>query len=135
MSEQTYNIQQNLSETAKVDELSTQPFPGSKKLYIKAFNEALQDDIQVGLREIHLTPTTLANDKTEYNAPVRIYDTSGAYSDPDQTIDIRKGLTSLRKDWIEARQDTEELIGNSSEYAKIREMNIALESLRFDLQR
>jgi phosphomethylpyrimidine synthase len=66
---------------------------------------------------------------------VRIYDTSGAYSDPDQTIDIRKGLASLRKDWIEARQDTEELIGNSSEYAKIREMNIALESLRFDLQR
>jgi phosphomethylpyrimidine synthase len=135
VSEQTYNIQQNLSETAKVDELSTQPFPGSKKLYIKAFNEALQGDIQVGLREIHLTPTTLANDKTEYNAPVRIYDTSGAYSDPDQTIDIRKGLASLRKDWIEARQDTEELIGNSSEYAKIREMNIALESLRFDLQR
>ncbi|MFT7411011.1 MAG: phosphomethylpyrimidine synthase [Oleispira sp.] len=135
MSEQTYNIQQNLSETAKVDELSTQPFPGSKKLYIKAFNDALQGDIQVGLREIHLTPTTLANDKTEYNPPVRIYDTSGAYSDPDQTIDIRKGLASLRKDWIEARQDTEELIGNSSEYAKIREMNIALESLRFDLQR
>jgi phosphomethylpyrimidine synthase len=135
VSEQTYNIQQNLSETAKVDELSTQPFPGSKKLYIKAFNEALQGDIQVGLREIHLTPTTLANDKTEYNPPVRIYDTSGAYSDPDQTIDIRKGLASLRKDWIEARQDTEELIGNSSEYAKIREMNIALESLRFDLQR
>jgi phosphomethylpyrimidine synthase len=135
VSEQTYNIQQNLSETAKVDELSTQPFPGSKKLYIKAFNDALQGDIQVGLREIHLTPTTLANDKTEYNPPVRIYDTSGAYSDPDQTIDIRKGLASLRKDWIEARQDTEELIGNSSEYAKIREMNIALESLRFDLQR
>jgi len=135
VSEQTYNIQQNLSETAKVDELSTQPFPGSKKLYIKAFNEALQGDIQVGLREIHLTPTTLSNDKTEYNAPVRIYDTSGAYSDPDKTIDIRKGLTTLRKDWIEARQDTEVLIGNSSEYAKIREMNIALESLRFDLQR
>ena len=135
MSEQTYNIQQKLSETAKVDELSTQPFPGSKKLYIKSFNQAIQADIEVSLREIHLTPTTLADDKTEYNAPVRIYDTSGAYSDPDKTIDVRQGLDPLRKSWIESRQDTEILTGNSSEYAKIREMNIALESLRFDLQR
>jgi phosphomethylpyrimidine synthase len=131
VSEQTYTIQQNLSETAKVDELSTQPFPGSIKLQI----EGSQSDIQVGLREIQLTPTTLADDKTEYNAPVRVYDTSGPYSDPEQTIDIRKGLTGIRKTWIEARQDTEVLSGNSSEYAKIREMNIALESLRFDLQR
>jgi phosphomethylpyrimidine synthase len=135
VSEQTYNIQQNLSETAKVDELSTQSFPGSKNPYIKVFNQALQDNIQVGLNEIHLAATTMANDKTEYNAPVLIYDTSGAYSDPDQTIDIRKGLASLRKDWIAARKDTEVLSGHSSEYAKIRELNIALESLRFDLQR
>jgi phosphomethylpyrimidine synthase len=135
VSEQTYTIQQKLSETAKVDELSTQPFPGSKKLYIKAFNQSIQSDIHIGLREIHLSPTQLANDKTEYNAPVRIYDTSGPYSDPDKTIDVRKGLESIRKDWIEARNDTETLSGNSSEYAKIREMNIALESLRFDLQR
>ena len=135
MSEQTYTIQQNLSETAKVDELSTQPFPGSIKLHISAFNESIQGDIQVGLREIQLTPTTLADDKTEYNAPVRVYDTSGPYSDPEKTIDIRKGLDGIRKNWIEARQDTEELSGNSSEYAKMREMNIALESLRFDLQR
>ena len=131
MSEQTYEIQQKLSETAKVDELSTQPFPGSKKLYI----EGSLPNIQVALREIQLTPTTLADDKTEYNAPVRVYDTSGPYSDPDKTIDVRKGLEALRKPWIEARQDTEVLAGNSSEYAKIREMNLALESLRFDLQR
>jgi phosphomethylpyrimidine synthase len=135
VSEQTYTIQKNLSETAKVDELSTRPFPGSKKLYIKVFNENSQSDIHVALREIHLSPTQLANDKTEYNPPVRIYDTSGAYSDPDKIIDVRKGLDSLRKKWIEGRNDTEVLTGNSSDYAKIREMNIALESLRFDLQR
>jgi len=135
VSEQTYTIQQKLSETAKVDELSTQPFPGSKKLYIKSFNQAIQADIEVSLREIHLTPTTLADDKTEYNAPVRVYDTSGPYSDPEKTIDIRKGLEPLRKKWIESRNDTQVLSGTSSEYAKIREMNIALESLRFDLKR
>lgn len=135
MSEQTYTIQKNLSETAKVDELSTQPFPGSKKLYVEAFNDALQDNILVSLREVQLTPTQLANDKTEYNAPVRIYDTSGPYSDPDKTIDVRKGLEPLRKSWIERRNDTEMLSGNSSEYAKLREMNLALESLRFDLKR
>ena len=131
MSEQTYDIQQKLSETARVDELSTQPFPGSAKIYI----EGSRPDIQVALREIELTPTQLADDKTEYNPPVRVYDTSGAYSDPGKEIDVRKGLKPIRQQWIDERNDCEELLGLSSEYAKVREMNLALDNLRFDLQR
>jgi phosphomethylpyrimidine synthase len=131
VSEQTYDIQQKLSETARVDELSTQPFPGSSKIYI----EGSRPDIQVALREIELTPTQLADDKTEYNPPVRVYDTSGAYSDPAKNIDVRKGLEPIRQQWIDQRNDCEELPGLSSEYAKIREMNLALDNLRFDLQR
>lgn len=131
MSEQTYDIQQKLSETASVDELSTQPFPGSSKIYI----EGSRTDVQVALREIELTPTQLADDKTEYNPPVRVYDTSGPYSDPSKDIDVRKGLQPIRQEWITERQDTEVLTGLSSEYAKIREMNLALDNLRFDLKR
>ena len=120
-----------LKDAIKVDELSTQPFPASSKIYV----EGTRDDIRVGLREIELTPTQLAHDKTEYNPPVRVYDTSGPYTDPAVDIDVRKGLAPLRENWINERNDTEELAGFSSEYAKIREMNIRLEDLRFELKR
>ena len=120
-----------LKDAIKVDELSTQPFPASSKFYV----EGSRDDIRVGLRQIELTPTQLAEGKTEYNAPVRVYDTSGPYTDPDVIIDVRKGLDPLRENWIEERNDVEELTGFSSDYAKIREMNIALEDLRFELKR
>ena len=39
---------------------------------------------------------------------VTLYDTSGPYTDPDATIDVTQGLpVGARKEWIEARQDTE----------------------------
>ncbi|WP_419811229.1 phosphomethylpyrimidine synthase ThiC [Bacterioplanoides sp.] len=120
-----------LKDAIKVDELSTQPFPASSKLYVTGS----RDDIRVGLREIELTPTQLADGKTEYNPPVRVYDTSGPYTDPDVAIDVRKGLKPMREAWIDERGDTETLGGFSSDYAKIREMNIALEDLRFELKR
>jgi len=120
-----------LKDAIKVDELSTQPFPASRKLYVAGS----RDDIRVGLREIELTPTQLAEGKTEYNPPVRVYDTSGPYTDPDVNIDVRRGLNPLRENWIDERNDVEALTGFSSDYAKIREMNIALEDLRFELKR
>jgi phosphomethylpyrimidine synthase len=122
---------QKLSETAHVDELSTQPFPASSKIYV----EGSRPDIQVAMREISLSPTTLRSGELEINAPVRIYDTSGPYTDPDITIDVRKGLDTLRSTWIEERNDTELLTGFSSQYANIRDKNIALDGLRFEYKR
>ena len=40
--------------------------------------------------------------------PVRVYDTSGPYTDPDAAIDIQAGLPELRADWIRGRGDVEE---------------------------
>lgn len=68
------------------------PICGSKKVYIGAH--------RVAMREIALNPS--ANE-----APVRVYDTSGPYTDPQINIDINKGLTPLRKDWILGRGDVE----------------------------
>ena len=92
-------------------------------------------DLQVALREIHLTPTPLANGGEEVNAPVRVYDTSGPYTDPAATIDLRKGLPALREGWIAERGDSEALPAFSSAYARLREMNLTLEPLRFNLTR
>src|SRR3569832_922951 len=44
-------------------------------------------------------------------APVRLYDTSGPYTDDSVEINIDKGLRALRRDWILARGDVEEYEG------------------------
>ena len=121
----------NISKTAKVDALSTKPFPASTKIYVKGS----RDDIQVAMREIALTPTKLQDGTEEPNAPVRVYDTSGPYTDPNKEIDVRLGLSPIREKWILERNDTELLEGFSSEYANVRESNIALEGLRFEYKR
>jgi len=122
---------QTLSKNAQVDALSTQPFPASRKLYV----EGSRPDIRVGMREIDLSPTTLSDGSKEENPPVRVYDTSGPYTDPEVEIDVRKGLSPLRKSWIEERNDTEFLPGFSSDYANVRDRNLALEGLRFEYKR
>src|SRR3569833_1508176 len=43
--------------------------------------------------------------------PVRLYDTSGPYTDDSVAIDIEKGLAGRRRDWILARGDVEEYVG------------------------
>jgi len=55
------------------------------------------------MREISLTPTKGVTGEVEINLPLRVYDTSGPYTDPDVTIDLRRGLPELRKPWILAR--------------------------------
>jgi len=50
-------------------------------------------------------------DELEANPPVRIYDTSGVWTDPNERCDVREGLPTLRRDWITAREDVEEYVG------------------------
>lgn len=122
--------QQALSQTAQVDRDSVQPFPNSKKVYV----EGSRSDIRVPMREITLadTPTDMGGEK---NDPLYVYDTSGPYTDPSVTIDVRKGLDPVRAGWIEERGDTEQLDGLSSEYGRGREQDLRLDNLRFELTR
>ena len=120
----------HLKETAQVDEQSVQPFPNSKKIYI----EGSRPDIRVPMREISLSPTT-GSFGNEENEPLRVYDTSGPYTDPEADIDVRKGLNPQRNAWIDERDDTEVLSELSSDYGRMREADISLEDLRFNLQR
>ncbi|MCY8451313.1 phosphomethylpyrimidine synthase ThiC [Bacillus spizizenii] len=83
-------------------------FSGSKKVYV----EGSSSDIQVPMREIALSPTTGSFGEEE-NAPVRVYDTSGPYTDPDVTINIQEGLKPLRQKWITERNDVEEYKGRT----------------------
>jgi phosphomethylpyrimidine synthase len=51
----------------------------------------------------------------EAKLPLMVYDTSGPYTDPGVSTDIRKGLAPLRLDWIKARGDVEEILGGYSQ--------------------
>lgn len=81
-------------------------FPSSKKVYV----EGSRSDIRVPMREIQLSPTKTDVGVFE-NEPVRVYDTSGPYTDQNYQPNIFKGLPELRKKWIFERGDVEEYEG------------------------
>ncbi|MBV9019907.1 MAG: phosphomethylpyrimidine synthase ThiC [Ktedonobacteraceae bacterium] len=86
---------------------SLPPFPSSRKVYLVGS----RPDLRVPVREIILTPTTGRFGNTD-NAPLRVYDTSGPYTDPEMRTDIRQGLAPLRKTWVLERGDVEEYVGH-----------------------
>ncbi len=94
-------------------------FPGSEKSYI---NNPEFPELNVPTRLIKLT---------EPNAPIRLYDTSGPYTDPNVTIDISLGLPETRKQWVLDRGDVDQLEGYSSAYYHTRRLDEKLDTLRF----
>ncbi|HKR93462.1 phosphomethylpyrimidine synthase ThiC [Novosphingobium sp.] len=73
--------------------VTTGPIRGSRKIHV--------GDRRVAMREISLEPSS-------GEPSVRVYDTSGPYTDPEAVIDISAGLPQLRREWIMARGDVEE---------------------------
>ncbi len=118
---------QYLSESARVDGAAVQPLPQSRKVYV----QGSRLDLRVPFRAIQLsaTPSALGG---EDNAEEWVYDTSGPYTDPAVSIDLRRGLPALRQPWLEARQDSDVLAQLSSAYGRRREQDPQLEALRFN---
>ncbi|MBI2242024.1 MAG: phosphomethylpyrimidine synthase ThiC [Magnetospirillum gryphiswaldense] len=82
--------------------VTTGALPGSRKIHV----EGSRPDIRVAMREIDLEPSS-------GEAPVRVYDTSGAYTDPTVQVDITKGLPQMRRAWVLERGDVEEYEGRA----------------------
>jgi len=83
--------------------VTTGPIRGSAKIHVSVPRHEGTGghegtEIRVAMREIALEPGA-------GEAPVRVYDTSGPYTDPAVRIDIAAGLAPLRRDWIMARGD------------------------------
>ncbi len=114
----------------EINDINVQSYPGSEKIYIKGKIH----DINVPMRRINLTPTVkVINGErmVHENAPVYVYDTSGAYTDPKIKIDINSGLPRTREQWIAFRDDIEQLDCISSDYGKEREADKSLDAIRF----
>src|SRR4051794_1352711 len=96
---------------AKKDSLephSSEQLPNSKRVYLKG---QLHPDVRVPMREIELSATKTFNGSTEINDPVRVYDCSGPWGDPEFDCSVEEGLPALRRDWILGRGDVEEYEG------------------------
>lgn len=83
-------------------------FPGSKKVYV----QGSRSDVHVPMREIALSMTSSPTGD-QPNEPVRVYDSSGLYTDKDYKADIHQGLPQIRRQWILERDDVEEYQGRA----------------------
>jgi len=81
--------------------VTTGPIRGSRKVQVACQSGS---GIRVAMREIDLAGG---------EPSVRVYDTSGPYTDPQAHIDIMAGLPNLRRDWIMARGDVEDYDGRA----------------------
>lgn len=115
-----------------MDNLMKIKYPSSEKVYMEG---TLFPEIRVAMRKVNLTPTVTKDKNREKhfseNAPVYVYDTSGAYSDPKVEINLKRGLPRLREPWILKRGGVEKLSQQSSEYCRERLANKSLDELRF----
>lgn len=102
--------------------------PGSEKIYV----EGSRPDIRVPMRKICLSATIETDGSRTENEDVVVYDTSGVYTDPSYTVDLKKGLPKIREQWIEDRKDTVKQCSLSSEYGRNRQADPTLEPLRFE---
>ncbi|MEJ6475798.1 phosphomethylpyrimidine synthase ThiC [Pseudoalteromonas piscicida] len=115
-----------------IHNLQGQPFPNSHKVYV----EGEQAGVRVGMREITLSDSFVGgseeNPVFESNDPIRVYDTSGPYTDPEVAIDVRAGLPKFREQWIVERDDTEMLESVTSQFSQQRMADEGLDHIRFE---
>ena len=90
-----------IADTPQRAQVASGAIPGSRKIYVSAGRDA---GVRVAMREIALSGG---------EAPLTVYDCSGPYTDPTASIDIAKGLASIRTPWIESRGDTETYEGRA----------------------
>jgi len=84
-----------VSKTSLLDEagITMGPLPASRKIRVSSSRAG----VDVAMREVALTD----------GSALRLYDTSGPYTDDTARVDIRRGLPPLREAWILARGDVE----------------------------
>src|ERR1044071_9782490 len=84
---------------------SSEQLPASKKVFVEG---TIHPDVRVPMREIAVSPTKSYTGAVTPNDPVRVYDCSGPWGDPNFNGTVEQGLPALRREWILKRGDLEE---------------------------
>ncbi len=116
-------------------EPSDAAFPASTKIHV----DGQLHELRVAMREIALSATpgqpVRGGDTPppdgEPNPALRVYDTSGPYTDPAWRADLHAGLPKLREPWIAARGDSETLARHSARFTRQQADSIVADALRF----
>ncbi|HMO80759.1 MAG TPA: phosphomethylpyrimidine synthase ThiC [Pyrinomonadaceae bacterium] len=104
-------IRSQKSEASSRDQVH---LPASRKIYVESNGSAVNTGshcLRVPFREISLSPSREMDGRLAENEPVRVYDTSGPWTDPEQVPSVHDGLPAHRREWIIARGDVEEYEG------------------------
>jgi phosphomethylpyrimidine synthase len=118
-----------ISQTKKLGEEVTRPFPRSKKIFVQGLNKS----VRVAMREVACDDTGTSFGAEE-NPAIPVYDTSGPLTDPEADVDLSNGIERIRAQWIEQRKDTTELSELSSEFGRQRLIDSKTDHIRFQVK-
>ena len=108
------------------------PLPASRKVYLEG---RLHPELRIPVREIAQTATHTPQGGHRENPPIRVYDTTGPYTEDGVQLDLRQGLRPARPSWVLERGDAEQLPHITSLYGREREGDARLTQLRFGHRR
>lgn len=90
---------------------SSAALPNSSRVYVAG---KCHPDIRVPFREVQQSGTRLHNGATEENQPIRIYETTGPWGDPQFHGDVKQGLPQARQAWVAHRGGVVERAADST---------------------
>ena len=90
-----------------IDINENRSLPNSRRVYV----EGKLPGVRVPFREITQSASREFDGTLAPNPPVRVYETSGPWGDPDVSCESVNGLPALRREWILGRDDVEEYSG------------------------
>ena len=95
----------------ETDTTENPSLPNSQRIYV----DGKLPGVRVPFREITQSQTRNFDGTMAANPPVRVYDTSGSWGEPESQNNVREGLPQLRREWIAGRGDVEEYVGRETQ--------------------
>src|SRR5690349_15183871 len=92
-----------------IEQSENRSLPNSRRVYV----DGKLPGVRVPFREITQSPSREMDGTLAPNPPVRVYDTSGPWGDPQVRCESAQGLPAVRREWILSRGDVEEYDGRS----------------------
>jgi phosphomethylpyrimidine synthase len=104
--------QSKITNLNKLNKALLQPYTNSKKVYL--YND--DNSVSVPFRSIAQSETMIEGLQS-LNPEILVYDSSGEYSDSSKDINIEKGLSKTRLEWLKDNSDIERLDFLNSDYS------------------